>query len=255
MSSPWASSLLQTTMWHKSWKPISSICLYWGQAGTAQSESQCPHAMHTPLSVRAQDFHGTGACVQRGAALEFTGWRHLPSRSSNCSGSTRQPRHCCQKGNTVPSTLNPVATSVQSRLDPGWCASEASGWAGQGSGGPGHRAKASAKTSQEREWAVHGAQNKICSIPSVSTLFQKMTYWTFPGIAVPRLSTVSWKYTQEKWLPSSRDPQKAWTGSRLQSVAEVVMLLHQLVQEQRMQGAWRKGCLFSPFSSCFCIKW
>lgn len=142
----------------------------------------------------------------------------------------------------------PVATAVQSRLDTGWCASEASGWGGWGSGEPGHRAKASAKALQERERAVHGTQNKICSIPSVSTLFQKMTYWTFPGIAVPSLSTVSWKYTQEKWLPSSRDLQKAWTGSRLQSVAEVVMLLHQLIQEQRMQGAWRKGCLFSLFS-------
>lgn len=31
---------------------------------------------------------------------------------------------------------------------------------------------------------------------------------------MPSLSTVSWKYTQEKWPPSSRDLQKAWTGSR-----------------------------------------
>lgn len=161
----------------------------------------------------------------------------------------RQPQLCCQEGNAVPSTLNPVATLVQSRLDTGWCATEASGWGGQGTGWPGHRAKASAKISWEREWAVHGMQNKICSIPSVSTLFQRMTYWTFPGIAVPSLSTVSWKYTQEKWLPSSRDLQKVWTGSRLQSVAEVVMLLHQLIWEQRLQGPWRKSCFFSPSSS------
>lgn len=43
-------------------------------------------------------------------------------------------------------------------------------------GRSGHRAKASAKISRERERAAHGTQNKICSIPSVSTLFQKMTY-------------------------------------------------------------------------------
>lgn len=146
-----------------------------------------------------------------------------------------------------------MSALVQRRLDPGWCAPEASGWGGWGTGWPGHRAKASAKTSWEKEWALHGMQNKICSIPSVSTLFQKMTYWTFPGIAVPSLSTVSWKYTQEKWLPSSRDLQKVWTGSRLQSVAEVVMLLHQLIWEQRMQGPWTKAA-FSPPSPPH-IRW
>lgn len=54
---------------------------------------------------------------------------------------------------------------------------ERGGCQGDGKGGPpGHSVKANAELSQERERAALGAQNKICSIPSVSTLFQKMTY-------------------------------------------------------------------------------
>lgn len=64
---------------------------------------------------------------------------------------------------------------------------------------------------------------------------------------MPSLSTVSWKYTQEKWLPSSRDLQKAWTGSRLQSDAQTVMLSQQLFWEPGMQGAGAEGMRFFPF--------
>lgn len=60
---------------------------------------------------------------------------------------------------------------------------------------------------------------------------------------MPSLSTVSWKYTQEEWLPSSRDLQKSWTGSRLQSDTKVVMLLQQLFQQQGIQGAGGWGGL------------
>lgn len=63
---------------------------------------------------------------------------------------------------------------------------------------------------------------------------------------MPSLSTVSWKYTQEKWLPSSRDLQKAWTGSQLQSDTAVMMLSQQLFREQGTQGAGAEGLPFLP---------
>lgn len=63
---------------------------------------------------------------------------------------------------------------------------------------------------------------------------------------MPSLSTVSWKYTQEKWLPSSRDLQKAWTGSRLQSDAEMDDAVAAALSGSRAVGGRGRG-YFLPF--------
>lgn len=71
---------------------------------------------------------------------------------------------------------------------------------------------------------------------------------------MPSLSTVSWKYTQEKWLPSSRDLQKAWTGSRLQSDAKMDDAVAAALSGWGAVGGQGRGCVFSPFSSSFYIR-
>lgn len=63
---------------------------------------------------------------------------------------------------------------------------------------------------------------------------------------MPSLSTVSWKYTQEKWLPSSRDLQKAWTGLKRQSDAEMDDAIAAALSGAGAAGGQGGGLRFLP---------